>query len=563
VQISPDGSRLAVFVSQNARLFGFALHEWASGQQTWLCLGHKKRIYAVTFSPDGTKIASAGEEGIACVWNVATGARLAECRGHTSKIRSLAFCADGSRLVTTSADGTVRQWNSATGLQIEPPFDHHTGEVLAAAYSPDGEWVASGGADRTVRLWQAKDRQEVAVLHGHRGAVNELAFTADGRRLASVSQNAGLDWAGDDSVGVWEVDRAPGLPVLRGHTSYVYPVAFSPDGRWIASGSWDHFVRLWDAATGEPCAKLLHPGPVRVLAFGPDGGSLVTGNDGDDRLWIWDVATARIKKQIRGPRGTARFLVVSPDGGRIAMTGYSLERGYQLRVCDRWSGEELFAADGAAFAYSRDGRWLAGRQADLKTVVVMDARTHQVYARYRGHEGEVYSAAFSPDDRLLATCSADRTVRLWEIDGGACQVLGGHTDDVFAAAFHPGGTRLATAGRDRAVWLWDLTKGEDVARLRGHTDYIWSLAFSPDGKTLVSGSGDLTVRLWDTAPLAARYRARRRAAALRPEAERLVGQLFREKNDAAEVVAALRARRGLSEGLRQAVFRAVQRRQAR
>ena len=125
------------------------------------------------------------------------------------------------------------------------------------------------------------------------------------------------------------------------------------------------------------------------------------------------------------------------------------------------------------------------------------------------------------------------------------QVLRGHTDEVFAVAFHPDGTRLATAGRDGAVWLWDLARGETVVRLPGHKSYVWSLAFSPDGATLASGSGDSTVRLWDTAPLKVRYQARREAAALRPEAERLVEPLWREKNDPAEVVEALRADRRL------------------
>jgi WD40 repeat protein len=144
----------------------------------------------------------------------------------------------------------------------------------------------------------------------------------------------------------------------------------------------------------------------------------------------------------------------------------------------------------------------------------------------------------------------------------ACQVLRGHTDLVYGVAFHPDGTRLATAGRDQAILLWDLARGEEVARLPGHTSYVWSLAFSPDGATLASGSGDFTVRLWDTAPLKTRYQARREAAALRPEAERLVEQLWREKHDPDAVVAALRADRALSEPLRHAALRAVLRREA-
>jgi hypothetical protein len=99
-----------------------------------------------------------------------------------------------------------------------------------------------------------------------------------------------------------------------------------------------------------------------------------------------------------------------------------------------------------------------------------------------------------------------------------------------------------------------------LIRLPGHKGYVWSLAFSKDGATLASGSGDSTVRLWDTSPLKTRYQVPREAAALRPQAERLVEALWREKNDPAEVVAALRADRMPSEALRQAALRAVLRR---
>ena len=192
-------------------------------------------------------------------------------------------------------------------------------------------------------------------------------------------------------------------------------------------------------------------------------------------------------------------------------------------------------------AYSPDGRLLAGTGEDGTQIDIWDTQTHRPTARLTGHTGLVYSVAFSGDGLLMASASSDRTVRVWEVAAARCvAVLTGHTDEVFTAAFHPDGKRLASAGRDRAIWLWDLSTGEEVARLEGHTNYVFSLAFSPDGASLVSGSGDGTVRIWDTAPPALRHKARREAEALRPEAERLVMKLWREKNDPAEVVEAIR-----------------------
>jgi WD40 repeat protein len=364
-------------------------------------------------------------------------------------------------------------------------------------------------------------------------------------------------------VRLWEATSQKGLPILRGHTSYVYPVAFSPDGQWIASGGWDSKVRLWDARTGEVCAELRHPARVMDLAFSRDGATLVAGCGDDDRLHVWDVATARPRQTIRGPGPTIQALAIHPDGGRIA----AVSAGGVLRVVDAATGREVASwrvgqvPFGKPLAYSPDGRWLAGIGEDVKELCLWEARGDQLAARWRGHTDDINSVAFSRDGRRVVSASADRTVRVWEVATGECQaVLRGHTGVVFAAVFHPDGTRIASASRDQTIRLWEVATGEEVSRLQGHTSYVWSLAFSPDGATLVSGSGDTTVRLWDTAPLRTRYQARREAAALRPEADRLVDALWREKNDPAEGVAGHRARPPRGETQRPAALCAVVRR---
>ena len=211
-----EGRELAFRPKQHALL----MYDSGSGKPGATIGPFDEQFRYLVFSPDGTRIATAGEDGVTRLWDASTGRMTAECRGHTRKVLSVRFRADGARLVTTSADGTVRQWDSAFGRGVESPYVRHTGEVMTAAYSPDGLWIASGGTDRTVRLWDAGNQQDLAVLHGHTGVVHDLAFMADGRRLVSASlQKMETGYARDGTVRQWQVGPQGSASVLLGHTS--------------------------------------------------------------------------------------------------------------------------------------------------------------------------------------------------------------------------------------------------------------------------------------------------------------------------------------------------------
>ena len=190
--------------------------------------GHRGAVNAVAWSPDGTRLATAGDDGTTRLWDPTTGEQLTTLTGHTGSVYAVAWSPDGTRLATAGDDGTTRLWDPTTGEQLTT-LTGHTSSVYAVAWSPDGTRLATASDDGTTRLWDPTTGEQLTTLTGHTSSVYAVAWSPDGTRLAT---------AGDDGTArLWDPTTGEQLTTLTGHTDSVYAVAWSPDGTRLATAS--------------------------------------------------------------------------------------------------------------------------------------------------------------------------------------------------------------------------------------------------------------------------------------------------------------------------------------
>jgi len=485
---------------------------------------------AVTFSPVGNLLAVVDLEGRITVWDVNSGrfpAIVFDAPTSAFAIRELLFSPDAKRLAVVSK-WTVTVFDVQTGTQLAR-FDEHEAEMTCLAFDATGRRIASGSDAGVVRVWIAASGDELKVCRSTYGGVIATAFHPTGDLLSAHK------WG---TLNRWSLDAADSGQVYAEHTGAVRDVTFSDDDRRVASISSDigdikKELRIWETSSGKTRlvyggAEFESFGPLRAVAFIDGGRSVITAScdnpfsvnspTDNNKLAVWSADPASRGCEVLPGSSRVEWLVTDSTGERLLACGEDWKNGKyagETRILDAATRRPLLTlhqhegnCDGAALA--RDGTIAVvagtdreGRSHKGRWLRVWDTTSGKESVLLDGPEASDLlfgPIALSPDARSIASVRQSQIHLLDSSTGQKRFTLTGHTgwtQRVTCLAFSPLGRRLASGGQDRMVRVWDTATGTELLVLEGHTDSITDVDWSHDGRKIASSSMDGTVRIWE------------------------------------------------------------------
>ena len=482
---SPDSKKVAAGYDDG-------IHFWdvPSGKEIVLT----SRIYyeGITFeySPDGKRILTSDFGGVPVIWDVETGQKLVEFIGHTASARFVYFSPDGTRVISFGDDGTTRVWHAGTGKQLMELRGQ--GVDGTGAFNPDSKLIATTGGSgySDIIIWDAKTGEQRSTIVAHTAGINHLEFSPDGKWIASAST--------DRTAKIFDVTTGREIVTFAGHTEPVIEVDFSPDGTRLATSSTDGTLRVWNIIRREVFSSRTSTTSDGQLAYNSDGTLLATSAE-NGMVNVWDTNTGEIIHALPSLEKLVYDLSFSPNGEKIAVA----YEDSTVRIWSPSSGSILgelqkHTARVNGVAFNHNGTRLITVGEDYKAVLwdVSVSPPVEIYTQF--FPAAVRTAAFSPDDTLLALGIYNNTVQILDsVTGETIITLRGHTASPSAIDFSPDGSRIATSSLDDTAKVWDVKTGSELLTLSGHASQVMSIAFSPDAQHLATASRDGTARLWD------------------------------------------------------------------
>jgi WD40 repeat protein len=475
-------------------------------------------IYSVAVSPDGKYLAHGGDGRTIYVWDYASSnpPQTLFPRGTNADVVSLAWSPDSQRLAAGSADGAVRIYDISTG-ELVSEFTEHEGGVNSVAWSQDGRWLAAGGLDnrgdleQSLYLWDL-DSEESIPLAGHTGDVTGVAFSPDGKVLASSDEQG--------TIVLWDVITRDKVEQLTNHTDAVTSLAFNRVGKpLLATGSLDRSINLYEIASQQPLGSLVSDGKGRLQALtfnDPDNLVMLGSQSGLASVWLSQVSTQAEQEvfSVSGEPSSATFreggnwLVLGQNDGSVEVWESSGDGTY-LESKTLETGR----APVDSLAIGPDGDTLAvgtcagsqdrGGSCSPAVIQLWKISSAQLIATLESETDRVTSLDFTSDSMVIAAASRDGHIEFWfDVGGGDYQIAASlefpRSGGFASLAFSPDDYLLAAGNNVGEIIMLDMgTLSSFGNAFIGGVVAVTSLAFSPDSLSLASGSQAGTVTLWD------------------------------------------------------------------
>jgi WD40 repeat protein/serine/threonine protein kinase len=456
IAFSDIGERIATGSrDQTARIWNTT-----EGKELQTLTGHTGAVRCVAFGPEGDKVVTASDDGLAKLWDIETGQEVLSLEGHTDYVWCAAFTPDGQRIVTASEDRTIRVWETSSGKPLQQ-IDGFSRPPRFLALNPNGTRLITEGRTGDALVLSLLTTERYATLDDHTGSVNAVAFSPDGTLLATGGGH--LKYFDDDRVILWDVKTGENERELAGQGYSVNAVAFFPEGKRLASGDAGGSLAVWDLRTGRRAATVpAHTDQIRSLAISPGGESIATAS-WDGTAKVWDSENGQLRATLRSHEAPVDSVAFSPLGNRIATGG----RDATARIWDADTAHEIMVLEVGGqwvwcLAFSFDGKTLATGDRH-GGITLWDLKTGRRIIAWKGHRGNrVHTMVFTRDGRRLLTGGRDSTVRVWDAaTGREVLMLTEHSGPVMAAAFSADERYLATGAHPSTAILWPVFPWRD------------------------------------------------------------------------------------------------------